>query len=153
MAKRDYYEILGVSRDASEADIKKAYRRLAMKHHPDRNKNDEESGKKFKEAKEAYEVLTDADRRAAYDRYGHDGLREWFGDLHQEWEAFETRVARIDERGDRALLTLDIHARGRASGVVIDGEMYHLIELRDGLIVRLEAFRDRALAVRALEAA
>ena len=66
MAKRDYYEILGVSREASEAEIKKAYRRLAMKHHPDRNKDDAESGKKFKEAKEAYEVLTDADRRAAY---------------------------------------------------------------------------------------
>ena len=85
--------------------------------------------------------------------HGHDGLRAWFRDLHQEWEAFETRVARIEERGDRALLTLDIHARGRASGVVIEGEMYHLVEIRDGLILRLEAFRDRDAAVTALEAA
>ena len=85
--------------------------------------------------------------------HGHDGLRAWFRDLHQEWEAFKTRVARIEKRGDRALLTLDIHARGRASGVVIEGEMYHLVEIRDGLILRLEAFRDRDAAVRALEAA
>ncbi len=91
MAKRDYYEILGVSREATEAEIKKAYRRLAMKHHPDRNKDDAESGMKFKEAKEAYEALTDADRRATYDRFGHDGMRgqpggggfsaEGFGDI------------------------------------------------------------------------
>lgn len=74
MAKRDYYEVLGVSRDASVADIKKAYRRLAMKFHPDRN-GGADTGKDFKEAKEAYEVLKDADRRAAYDRFGHAGLR------------------------------------------------------------------------------
>jgi ketosteroid isomerase-like protein len=84
--------------------------------------------------------------------HGHDGLREWFRDLHQEWEAFETRVVRIDERGDRALLTIDIHARGRASGVVIEGDLYHLVQIRDGLIVRLEAFRDQAAAMKALEA-
>jgi molecular chaperone DnaJ len=74
MAKRDYYEVLGVGRDAPEADLKKAYRRLAMKHHPDRNPNDAEAGEKFKEAKEAYEVLTDPDKRAAYDRFGHAGV-------------------------------------------------------------------------------
>ncbi|MCK9563949.1 MAG: molecular chaperone DnaJ [Bacteroidales bacterium] len=74
MAKRDYYDILGVSRDASEADIKKAYRRVAMKHHPDRNPDDAEAEEKFKEASEAYEVLSDADKRAAYDRYGHDAV-------------------------------------------------------------------------------
>lgn len=83
---------------------------------------------------------------------GQDGLREWFKDLHQEWETFQTRVTRIDKRGDRALCTIDVHARGRASGVVIEGEMYHLVELRDGLILRLEAFRDRAEAMRGLEA-
>jgi ketosteroid isomerase-like protein len=83
---------------------------------------------------------------------GHDGLREWFRDLHQEWETFQTRVTRIEERGDRALLTIDVHARGRASGVVIDGELYHLVELRDGLILRLEAYRERGAAIKALEA-
>jgi len=76
MAKRDYYEVLGVSKSASADEIKKAYRRLAMKHHPDRN--DEDSGtseKKFKEAKEAYEVLKDSEKKATYDQFGHDGLR------------------------------------------------------------------------------
>ena len=76
MAKRDYYEVLGVSKSASADEIKKAYRRLAMKHHPDRNKDDTTGSEgKFKEAKEAYEVLRDSDKRAAYDRFGHDGLR------------------------------------------------------------------------------
>jgi len=74
MAKRDYYTTLGVNRDASEEDIKKAYRRLAMKHHPDRNPNDKQSEERFKEAKEAYEVLTDARKRAAYDQFGHAGV-------------------------------------------------------------------------------
>jgi molecular chaperone DnaJ len=72
-AKRDYYEVLGVSRDADEDAIKKAYRRLAMKHHPDRNP-DKGAEEKFKEAKEAYEVLSDAEKRASYDRYGHAGV-------------------------------------------------------------------------------
>jgi ketosteroid isomerase-like protein len=83
---------------------------------------------------------------------GHDGLRRWFEDLHQEWDTFETSVGRIEERGDRALCTIRVHARGRASGVVIDGELYHLIEVREGLISRLHAFRDRDGALRAFEA-
>jgi len=74
MSKRDYYEVLGVKRDAAEADIKKAYRRLAMKHHPDRNPDDKNSESHFKEAKEAYEVLSDAKKRSAYDRFGHAGV-------------------------------------------------------------------------------
>jgi molecular chaperone DnaJ len=74
MSKRDYYEVLGVARDAPEAELKKAYRRLAMKVHPDRNPNDAESEGKFKEVKEAYEILSDADKRAAYDRFGHAGV-------------------------------------------------------------------------------
>lgn len=75
MSKRDYYEVLGVARDASDADLKKAYRRLAMKYHPDRNTGgDEDSEIKFKEAKEAYEILNDANKRAAYDQYGHAGV-------------------------------------------------------------------------------
>ncbi|HSN16830.1 MAG TPA: molecular chaperone DnaJ [Gammaproteobacteria bacterium] len=74
MSKRDYYEVLGVKRDASEADIKKAYRRLAMKHHPDRNPDDKKAEENFKEAKEAYEVLTDSRKKAAYDQFGHAGV-------------------------------------------------------------------------------
>jgi molecular chaperone DnaJ len=74
MAKRDYYTTLGLSRDASEEDIKKSYRKMAMKHHPDRNPDDKGSEDKFKEAKEAYEVLTDAKKRAAYDQFGHAGV-------------------------------------------------------------------------------
>ncbi len=75
MSKRDFYTILDVPRNASEADIKKAYRRLAMKLHPDRNPDDKEAEEKFKEAKEAYEVLTDAQKRATYDQFGHEGLQ------------------------------------------------------------------------------
>ncbi|MBM4215543.1 MAG: molecular chaperone DnaJ [Gammaproteobacteria bacterium] len=74
MAKRDYYKVLDVQRKASEADIKKAYRRLAMKYHPDRNPGDKEAEESFKEAKEAYEVLSDEQRRAIYDQHGHDGI-------------------------------------------------------------------------------
>src|SRR5688572_11819584 len=74
MSKRDYYEVLGVARNATEAEIKKAYRRLAMKFHPDRNPNDKEAEERFKEAKEACEVLTEAQHRAAYDQFGHAGL-------------------------------------------------------------------------------
>jgi molecular chaperone DnaJ len=74
MAKKDYYEVLGVQRNASEADIKKAYRRLAMKHHPDRNPDDKSAEAKFKEANEAYEILSDAQKRAAYDQFGHAGV-------------------------------------------------------------------------------
>ena len=91
MAKRDYYEVLGVSKNSSNDEIKKSYRRLAMKHHPDRNTDDSDAERKFKEAKEAYEVLSDSDKRAAYDQFGHDGVRggpagggfsaEGFGDI------------------------------------------------------------------------
>ncbi len=74
MAKRDYYEILNVARNASEAEIKQAYRRLAMKYHPDRNPGDQVAEEHFKEAKEAYEVLSDSRKRAAYDQFGHAGV-------------------------------------------------------------------------------
>jgi molecular chaperone DnaJ len=74
MAKRDYYEVLGVNRDADEETVKKAYRRLAMKYHPDRNPDNPKAEELFKEAKEAYEVLCDGSKRAAYDRYGHAGV-------------------------------------------------------------------------------
>lgn len=74
MSKRDYYAVLGVDRDASDDDLKKAYRRLAMKFHPDRNPDDPDAEEKFKDASEAYEVLTDADKRHTYDQFGHAGL-------------------------------------------------------------------------------
>jgi len=74
MSKRDYYEVLGVSKSATGDEIKKSYRRLAMKHHPDRNADDESAEAKFKESKEAYEVLSDSEKRATYDQFGHDGL-------------------------------------------------------------------------------
>lgn len=74
MAKKDFYDILGVNRDASDDEIKKAYRKLAMKYHPDRNPDSKEAEEKFKEAKEAYEILSDGQKRAAYDQYGHAGV-------------------------------------------------------------------------------
>lgn len=75
MEKRDYYEVLGVDKQASSDDIKKAYRKLAMKYHPDRNPGDKEAEEKFKEAAEAYEVLSNADKRARYDQFGHAGMQ------------------------------------------------------------------------------
>ena len=74
MAKRDYYEVLGVAKDVNEEDLKKAYRRLAMKFHPDRNPDNKEAEEKFKEGNEAYEILSNPDKRAAYDRHGHAGV-------------------------------------------------------------------------------
>jgi len=74
MAKRDYYDILGLARGVAEGDIKKAYRRSAMKYHPDRNPDDQEAEAKFKEVKEAYEILSDKQKRAAYDQFGHAGV-------------------------------------------------------------------------------
>ena len=79
MAKRDYYEILGITRTATEVEIKKAYRKLAVQHHPDKNPDDHTAEEKFKEAAEAYSVLSDAQKRAAYDRFGHDGVRAGAG--------------------------------------------------------------------------
>src|ERR671930_583909 len=74
MAKRDYYEVLGLSRGANEAEIKSAYRKLAVRYHPDKNPGDKEAEEKFKEAAEAYSVLSDAEQRARYDRFGHAGV-------------------------------------------------------------------------------
>ncbi len=74
MSKRDYYEVLGVSKNASEAELKKAYRRAAQKHHPDRNPDDKQAEESFKECKEAWEVLSDSQKRAAYDQFGHAGV-------------------------------------------------------------------------------
>ncbi len=79
MSQRDYYEVLGVSKSVSDAELKKAFRRLAMKYHPDRNPGDEKTEKLFKEAKEAYDVLSDSNKRAAYDQFGHAGVNQSAG--------------------------------------------------------------------------
>ncbi len=92
MAKRDYYEVLGVSKNASKEEIRKAYRKMAMKYHPDRNPGDKEAEEKFKEAAEAYEVLSDDNKRAKYDRFGHDGLSgqnfQGFSDINDIFSHF-----------------------------------------------------------------
>jgi molecular chaperone DnaJ len=102
MSKRDYYEVLGVPRSAQEEEIKKAYRKLAMKYHPDRNQGEKDAEERFKEAAEAYEVLRDSEKREVYDRFGHDGLAgtgfrgfsgfedifSSFGDIFEEFFGF-----------------------------------------------------------------
>lgn len=100
MAKRDYYEVLGLGRDASDGDIKTAYRKLALKYHPDRNQGDDESEAKFKEASEAYEVLSDKDRKAAYDRYGHAGVEGNFSSGGFQWSDFTHATDFEDIFGD-----------------------------------------------------
>mgnify|MGYP003465618083 CR=1 FL=1 len=79
MSKRDYYEILGVSKNATADEIKKSYRKVAMQYHPDRNPGDKPAEEKFKEAAEAYDVLSNDDKRAKYDRFGHQGAAGGFG--------------------------------------------------------------------------
>ena len=92
MAKRDYYEILSVTRTVSDDELKKAYRKLAMKYHPDRNPGDQEAEAKFKECSEAYEVLKDAEKRAAYDRYGHAAFEGGTYEFRDEREAAEVSL-------------------------------------------------------------
>src|SRR5580658_3162622 len=99
MAKRDYYKVLDLARNASEADIKKAYRRLAMKFHPDRNPGDHDAEEKFKEAKEAYEVLSESQKRALYDQYGHAGV-EASRNAHSGASGFSGAEAFSDIFGD-----------------------------------------------------
>ena len=89
MSKRDYYQVLGVDKSASAAEIKKAYRKLAMKFHPDKNQGDKAAEEKFKEASEAYEVLSDESKKSRYDQFGHAGMSGAFG--HQggfRWSDF-----------------------------------------------------------------
>ncbi|MEE9187608.1 MAG: molecular chaperone DnaJ [Bacteroidota bacterium] len=93
MSKRDYYEVLGVSRNAKQDDLKKVYRKLALKYHPDRNPNNKEAEERFKEATEAYEVLGDQEKRRRYDQFGHEGMRpgydyHGFTDFHDIFSAF-----------------------------------------------------------------
>ena len=127
-ATRDYYDILGVSRDADEATIKKAFRRLARELHPDVNSHDPDAEEKFKEAAEAYEVLSDPERRATYDRYGHEGLRsggyapnfEGFGSVADIFDAFFGGGGFGDVFGG---------ARGRPGGPVQGGDIAAAVEI------------------------
>ena len=112
MAKRDYYEILNVARNASEAEIRQAYRRLAMKFHPDRNPDDQVAEENFKEAKEAYEVLADSRKRVAYDQFGHAGVEasagggyggaaDRFGAVHDQAHNVVSQRARVEPFGGK----------------------------------------------------
>jgi molecular chaperone DnaJ len=123
MAKRDFYEILGVSKSSSADEIKKAYRKVAMQFHPDRNPGDKEAEEKFKEAAEAYEILSDADKKAKYDRFGHnafgpgtgggashssnmDDIFSQFGDMFGD-DAFGSFLAEEDQEAVEAELQED----------------------------------------------
>jgi molecular chaperone DnaJ len=129
MAKRDYYTTLGIAREASDEEIKKAYRKLAMKHHPDRNPDDKGSEDKFKEAKEAYEILSDPKKRAAYDQFGHAGVdpsvgfgagargAEGFGGFA---DAFGDIFGEIFGQGG---------GRGRGSGIYRGADLRYNLEL------------------------
>lgn len=138
MTKKDYYEILGVPRNATQEEIKRAYRRLALKYHPDRNPGDKEAEEKFKEAAEAYSVLGDPQKRATYDRYGHEGLRgegftgftgfesslfEEFADILGSFFGFSDFFAprekrrRAPQRGRDLVMEVDITLEEAANGV------------------------------------
>jgi molecular chaperone DnaJ len=129
MSKRDYYQVLDVPRTATEADIKKAYRRLAMKLHPDRNPDDHEATDKFKEVKEAYEILTDAQKRAAYDQFGHAGVEGMRGP--GAGQGFDPRDAFGDIFGD---VFGDIFGAGRRGR----SQVYRGADLRYELELSLE---------------
>src|SRR5271169_5830822 len=113
MSKRDYYEVLGVSRTCTEAELKAAFRKLAMQHHPDRNPGDADCVHKFKELNEAYDVLKDGDKRAAYDRFGHAAFEHGGGGAAHGFGAdFASSFADIFED----LFGMGGGRRGRGSG-------------------------------------
>jgi molecular chaperone DnaJ len=134
MAKRDYYEILGVSKDTDAKEIKKAYRRVAMKHHPDRNPDAPDADEKFKEASKAYEVLSDAEKRAAYDQFGHAGVdpqmgagggfqgnfSDIFGDVFGDiFGGSGGRARGGPQRGSDLRYTLDINLEHAVKGTTV----------------------------------
>jgi molecular chaperone DnaJ len=126
---RDYYEVLGVGRDADDGEVKKAFRKLARELHPDVNRHDPEAEDKFKEAAEAYEVLSDSERRATYDRYGHDGLRS--GGYAPNFEGFGS-VADIFDAffgGGGGSPFGDIFGGGRSGGTIQGGDVAATAEI------------------------
>ncbi len=120
MSKRDYYEILGVSRSANTDELKKAYRKLAMDYHPDRNQGNKEAEEKFKEAAEAYEVLSNPEKRQIYDQYGHSGLKGGFGGSAADFDlsdALRTFMEGFGDFGDLFGMGRSRSSRrGRAAG-------------------------------------
>ena len=132
MAKKDYYDLLGVQKNASEAELKKAYKRLAMKYHPDRNPDDESAEDKFKEAKEAYEILADPQKRAAYDQFGHAGVDPSMGGGPS---GFGQGSSFSDIFGD---VFGDIFGGGGGRGAGPGGRVQRGSDLRYGLDLKLE---------------
>lgn len=133
MAKRDYYEVLGVGKNATDAEIKKSYKRLAMKYHPDRNKDNlKESEKKFKEIREAYAILSDSQKRAAYDQFGHAGVKQGagaggfegggfggFGDIFGDIFGSGGASAQYDNRGLDLRYNLEIDLKDAVEGTTV----------------------------------
>ena len=131
MSKRDYYEVLGVSRSASKQELKKAFKKLAMKYHPDRNPNDQAAADKFKEAAEAYEILSDAEKKAAYDQFGHSGVSgmgggagfqdfdfgDIFGDIFGDVFGGRSRSRGRSRRGDDLQYQLDLSLKDAIFGI------------------------------------
>jgi molecular chaperone DnaJ len=140
MAKRDFYEVLGVARGASEADLKSAFRKLAMKYHPDRNPGDKDCEHQFKEVNEAYDVLKDANKRAAYDRFGHAAFEHGTGGAGAGFGAdFASSFADIFED----LFGMGGGRRGRASGRERGADLRYNME-----IALVEAFAGKTAHVR-----
>ena len=130
MSKRDFYDVLGVNRDATEDDIKKAYRKLAMKYHPDRNPDSKEAEEKFKEVKEAYEILSDSQKRGAYDQFGHAGVDPQAG--------AGGGGAGFGGFGDFADIFSDIFGGGRGGAGGGRSNVYRGADLRYNLDISLE---------------
>src|SRR5210317_2153168 len=131
MAKRDYYEVLGVSRTADQAELKRAYRKLAMKYHPDRNPDDANAQEHFKEAQEAYEVLKDDRKRSAYDQFGHaatgpgargpagfDGdVGDIFGDMFGDIFGSRAGRTRQQQRGSDLRFAMELDLEEAVTGI------------------------------------
>ena len=130
MAKRDFYDVLGVAKNASEDEIKKAYRKLAMKYHPDRNPDSKTAEEKFKEVKEAYEVLSDEQKREAYDRFGHAGV-----DPNMNMGGHPGAADFTDAFGD---IFGDIFGGGRSQQRSSGPQMYRGADLRYNMDISLE---------------